>query len=159
MPRILSPAAAQSVLAANTSEVWVAALRITHPSMEPIRIVNDSIPMVRADGMYLPWAFEVSLPDDNQDANPNVTLTIDNVDLEIANKIRTLEGDPPKCTFEVLLVSQPDRVEVGPFDFSILDASIDMTTIEVKLGYEEDFLNQSVPAQIYSPANSPGLFV
>lgn len=159
MPRILSNTAAQSILAADTTEIWLCALRITHPSIETIRIVNDTIPLERADGIYIPWAFEAVLPDDNDDATSSVTLTIDNVDREIQAKLRTLAGDPPKCTFEVLLKSQPDEIELGPFDFSILEGTSDLMTLELKLGYEEDFLNQAVPTQLFTPSNSQGLFV
>jgi hypothetical protein len=31
--------------------------------------------------------------------------------------------------------------------------------LAVQIGYQEDFLNQGVPAQTYTPSNSPGLFV
>lgn len=158
MPRILSPAAAQAVLALDTDKVLVSALTITHPELETIRIVNDSVASNRAGGTYIPWAFEPIFPDDNETANPSASLTVDNVDLEIANKIRSLSGDPPKCTLEAFLADQPDQVELGPFDFSILEGNIDLTTLELRLGYEEDFLNQAFPAQSYIPSTSPGLF-
>lgn len=158
MARVLSPAAAQSIIAQSTDEIWICALTITHPSMESIRIVNDSVSMQRATGLYQPWAFECVLPDDDDSANPSLTLTIDNVDRNISSQLRSISGEPPKCYFEVVLVSDPDHVEIGPFDFTILEGSSDLVTLQLRLGYEEDFLNQAVPAQKYTPTNSPGLW-
>lgn len=159
MPRILSPAAARSILSCETDEIWMCAMRITHPSIATIRIVNDSVEAVRADGIYTPWAFEPILPNDTADANATVTVTMDNVDRDIVKLLRTITGEPPKCTLEVVLASQPDEVELGPFEFSILQGQSDITTLQLSLGYEEDFLNQGVPAQSYNPTSSPGLFV
>jgi hypothetical protein len=126
--------------------------------MEDVRIVNDSVELQRDNGLYLPWAFEAVLPDDDDSTNPSVTLNIDNVDRDISLRLRTISGPLPQCRFEVLLKSQPDVVEIGPFDFTIVEGSSEITSLQLKLGYEEDFLNQSVPTQIYSPINSPGLW-
>lgn len=158
MARVLSPTAAQSIIAQSTEEIWICALKISHPSMDTVRIVNDTEPMQRADGEYLPWSFECVLPDDDDSSNPTVTLTIDNVDREVSSKLRSITGEPPTCRFEVILASQPDEVEIGPFDFTVLEGASDLISLQLKLGYEEDFLNQAVPAQKYTPTNSSGLW-
>ena len=47
--------------------VFLSSLRITHPDLaDPIRIVNNTEPVQRADGEYVPWSFEAPLPDDNE---------------------------------------------------------------------------------------------
>lgn len=158
MPRIFSPAATASILAQSTAKVWLVACRITHPDIAAIRIVNNSQPAERLDGTYLPWPFAAKLPDDTADANPNVRLVIDNIDRDILRTIRNLRGERPQIALEVILASSPNRVEMGPFAFAVLASDYDELQIELAMGYEEDFLNQAVPAQVYSPQNSPGLW-
>lgn len=159
MPRVLSPVAAQSILAQETEELWLILLTITHPDLEAIRIVNNTEPVSRGSTTWNPCSFEASFPDDTDDATPNVALRIDNVDREITRQIKALQGPRPQVRLEAVLASQPSVVEMGPFNFSVLQVDFDLMELEVQIGYQEDFLNQGVPAQTYTPSNSPGLFV
>lgn len=158
MPRILSPTATASMLAADTAEVWLCCLTFTHPDISPIRITNNNEAVLRVVGGHQPWPFEATLPDDTDAPNQNVTISIDNIDRAISRKLRTLRGERPQVTMEVVLASSPDTVERGPFDFSILSAEADIMTISLQVGLEEDFLNQGFPAQTYNPSNSAGMW-
>lgn len=159
MPRVLSSAAARSILAEDTAEVWLCLLTITHPDMETIRIVNNTEAVTRGSVTFQPYSFEASMPDDTDDAAPNVALRIDNVDRDITRQIKSLQGPRPQVRLEVVLASQPSQVEMGPFNFTALQVDWDLMELGVQIGYQEDFLNQGVPAQTYTPSNSPGLFV
>lgn len=161
MPRTLSPAAAQAILARETAVVFLSAMRITHPDLvEPIRIVNNTEPVQRAEGQYVPWSFEALLPDDTEQAiNAHVDVTIDNVDRRVSRIVRSLSGVRPQVSIEIIIADQPDVVERGPFDFSVLSVDTDVMTLRLSLGHEEDILNQAVPAQSYSPTNSPGMYI
>jgi hypothetical protein len=159
MPRVLSPAATKAILARETEEVFLVLLTLEHPDISPtIRIVNNTEQIVRTDGTYLPYPFEAVLPDDTDGGRPQVTVRIDNCDRDVTRQLRALSG-VPKCTMRVILASSPEVTEMGPFAFSVLSAEYDALLINVVLGYEEDFLNQAVPAQTYTPTNSPGIFV
>lgn len=157
MPRVLSPAAAKAILARETAEVFLCLLEITHPAIAPVRIVNNTEPVTRRDGVYQPYPFEAVLPDDTDAGTTQVQLRIDNVDREVCRQLRNLSG-VPKCTLRVVLADSPERDEVGPFPFAILGIDVDAMQITATIGYEEDFLNQAVPAQNYIPATSPGIF-
>ncbi len=159
MPRVLSAAAAKSILAEDTAETWLCLLTITHPDLQTIRIVNNTEPVARGSTVWQPYPFEASFPDDTDDATPNVSLRIDNVDRDITRQIKALQGPRPQVRLEAVLASQPSVVEMGPFNFSVLQVDFDIMELAVQLGYQEDFLNQGVPAQTYTPSNSPGLFV
>jgi len=159
MPRVLSSAAARSILAEDTAEVWLCLLTITHPDMEAIRIVNNTEAVTRGSVTFQPYSFEASMPDDTDDAAPNVALRIDNVDRDITRQIKSLQGPRPQVRLEVVLASQPSQVEMGPFNFTALQVDWDLMELGVQIGYQEDFLNQGVPGQTYTPSNSPGLFV
>jgi len=158
MPRLLSPAAAAAALAPQTAEVFVTLLRITAPGMETIRIANDTQPVVRTGVTFQPYAFECELPEDTSDWNGTIPLRIDNVDRQVSRIIRDYVGTP-SCRIEVVLASSPNTPEMGPFDFDVLSADIDDTSLVLTLGYSEGFLDQGFPAQTYTPSNSPGLFV
>ncbi|HID8537156.1 TPA: DUF1833 family protein [Stenotrophomonas maltophilia] len=159
MPRILSPAAARAVVAAETDELLLCLLTITHPDLQTIRIVNNTEPVARGSTVWQPYPFEASFPDDTDDATPNVSLRIDNVDRDITRQIKALQGPRPQVRLEAVLASQPGTVEMGPFNFTVLQVDFDIMELSVQIGYQEDFLNQGVPAQTYTPSNSPGLFV
>jgi len=158
MSRTLTSTAAQAILARETAEVFLVCLTISGPGLETLRAVNNTQPIVRSSGTYHPYPFEAVLPEDTDSASPQVQLRVDNCDLQVTRALREYQGIP-QCTLEVVLASNPDVVEVGPFEFSILAAEYDAIVITATLGYEEDFLNQAVPAQTYTPSNSPGMFV
>lgn len=158
MPRTLSPTAAASALAEQTAEVWLVCLTISGAGLDTMRVVNNNEAVVRAAGTFQPYPFEVELPEDSREWNGSVPLRIDNIDREVARLVRHYSGQP-EVRLEVVLASQPDTVEMGPFDFTVLSAEIDVMALVLQLGYAEGFLNQSVPAQTFTPTNSPGLFV
>lgn len=159
MRESISPLAVRSMLARETDEVFLIALRISHPSFTTIRVVNNTENVIRADGTYLPFPFIIKLPSDTEDEVPQVTVEFDNVDTMITDMIRTLSGERPKISFDVILASTPDIVEAGPFNFSIRSTQYNVASISCTLGFEEDVMTQSVPKGNYNPANSPGLFV
>lgn len=157
--REVSAAALQAMLAQQTSEVFVPLLRIEHPDLaEPICLAYNTEQVVRTDGTYQPYAFKINLPKQMEDETPTLTVTIDNTDLVINDKIRTLVGKPA-VTFMVVLASSPDTVEAGPFELSLQGADGTPQTVTGTLGYEMDIFSQQVPAQQYVPTNSPGLFL
>ncbi len=159
--RTVSPAALHAMLSQQTEEVFLAALTITHSTFAaPYRLVCDQVPLNRAAGVYEPFAFQINLPNEQDDQVPQVTLTIDNVDNQILTAIRNLPpGERPQIVMEVVLASQPDTVECGPYFYSLLSVDYDVSQISGTLGYEDDLLNTAIPSESYTPTNSPGLFL
>lgn len=157
--REISAAAMQAVFAQQTTEVFVPCLNINHPSFaNPIRLAMNTETVTRADGDYMPYAFQINLPDQREDQLPQVTLTVDNTDLQVNNAIRTLQG-PPTVTMDVVMASSPNTIEIGPFNYNLTSATADANTIQGVLGFEDDIFSQQVPAQMYTPTSSPGLFL
>jgi hypothetical protein len=154
MPRILSPAAARATLARETEEVLLQCLTIE--AGETFRLVNNTETVMRAVGDYRPYPFEPVLPDDSDSAG-QLTIRLDNIDRRVTELVTSFEG-VPLVTVELVLASSPDVVEFGPCRFSVVGSEFDAMVISLALDFEEDFLGQSVPAQTYSPSNSPGLF-
>ena len=157
MPRTLSAAAARAILARETAEVFLACLTISGAGLDTLRAVNNTEPLVRAGGTFHPYPFDMDWPEDTDSGSPTVRLRVDNIDRQVTGALRAYEG-VPKVTVEVVLASSPDTVEMAG-EFSLLAVDYDALVITGTLGYEEDFLNQAVPAQSYTPTSSPGLFV
>ncbi|WP_263418666.1 DUF1833 domain-containing protein [Terriglobus albidus] len=160
MSRNLSPRALQSMLAEETEEVYLMCETLSHSSFEDdYRLVMNNECIQRAAGEFQPFAFQLNLPAEQDDSAPQVQQTIDAVDTEILNAIRTLPaGERVNAKVEIVLASQPDTVEVGPIDFKILQADADASQVTATLGFDDDFLNASFPAVQYTPSNSPGIF-
>ena len=159
MSRVVSPTALQAMLARETDEVFLVCLRLYHTSFPAvIRLVNNTEPVVRMDGTYQPFPFSITLPEDSEDKVPEVNVQFDNIDDMITDAIRTISGRPD-VSFDVVLASSPNYVEAGPFNFKIVSSQYDRAYVSCTLGFEEDILGQSVPKGVYSPSNSPGLFV
>jgi hypothetical protein len=157
--REVSVTALQAMLAQDTVEVFVPLLRIEHSGLaEPILLAYNTEQVVRSDGTYLPYAFQINLPKQVEDETPTLSVTIDNTDLEVNDKIRSLVGQP-SVTFMVVLASNPESVEAGPFPLSLQQVDADAQSITGTLGYEMDIFAQQVPAQQYLPTNSQGLFL
>lgn len=146
------------MLAQDTAEVFIPCLHIDHPSFAaPIRIAYNTETVVRADGDYLPYPFQITLPNQREDDIPWVKVTVDNTDLSINDAIRNLVG-APSVRFDVVLASSPDTVEAGPFYFELQQATADANTIQGTLGQDASIFSQMFPGQQYSPSNSKGLF-
>lgn len=157
--RQVSTTALQAMLAQDSVEVFVPLLRIEHPDLaEPILLAYNTEAVSRSDGDYLPYAFQINLPKQVEDETPQLTVTVDNTDLTVNDKIRSLAGKP-SVTFMVVLASSPDTVEAGPFEMSLQQATADAQMITGTLGYEDDLFSQEVPSGRYLPTNSPGLFL
>lgn len=146
-------------MAQDTAEVFVPLLKIEHASLaSPILLAYNTEPVVRTEGTYLPYPFQINLPDDDDSETPEVSLTVSNTDLEVSNAVLALVGQPD-ITFMVVLASSPNTIEAGPFPMKLATASITTDAITSTLGQEQDIFTQQVPGRSYLPSNSPGMFL
>lgn len=158
MSRQISQSALQAVLAQETDEIILVALKIDHANLDsPLLFVNDTQDLTRSDGTYLAFPFEIGFPDDTEDNNPKVSIVIDNVDQRVIEELRALETKP-EITIEIILRSQPNTPEMGPFTMDLKKVDYDDMQIRGEIGYEEDFLNEPVPGKKFTPKTAPGMF-
>lgn len=165
MSRNMSLTARRAMNAPETDQVFLALLTIVHPELpEPIRVVNDFRPkdeqgvrkIVSRGEDFICYPFEAALPADHEDQLSRVRLRIDNVDREITASLRSISS-APRVVLEVVLASDPDTVEAGPFEFELVTASFDALVVEGELGFEP-ILNEPFPADSFTPNLFPGLF-
>jgi hypothetical protein len=157
----MTAAQLRAVLASETDEVFLMCLTLSHPSFaESYKLVTDTHELVRASGTFEPFAFTLNLPTQDDSAQAQVQMVIDNVDNKILQSIRNLPaGVRPDVLAEVVTASEPDALVAGPLDFKILSIDYDEAQISATIGFEDDILNTAIPGDIYSPTNSPGLFI
>jgi len=162
--RQLSQAARRAVFAQETEEVFTLLATISHDELaEPIRVANDVVPEDANGARLIPsrganfvcYPFDVDLPADDGESISQVTITIDNVDREIIQKLRAIHS-PCAVRLEVVLTSSPDIVEAGPFEMTLKQVEYDALVISGTLAFE-DFLTQAFPADTYNPADYPGV--
>lgn len=159
MPRTLSSTARRAVLAAQTGEVFVVLLEISHASLPSTIRVTSDYPSTTHDGLeYQHFPFRVGLSDETEDAPSPVTLTIDAVDRRVVEAVRSVNDGELELSLKVVLASSPDTVEVGPIEFYLADAKYDAQSISGALVERPDLLREPCPAESVTPATVPGVF-
>lgn len=160
MPRSLSAAAAAAIHAQETSEAFVVLLALSHPSLvSPIRVCTGSVATAHLGDIYQPFPFSLTMPDDSDDAPPEVTLQICNVDRAIIQAIRSigLDSGPVQAQMAVVLASSPGVVEAGWYVFSVRNIDADALVISGRLEFEP-VLNEPFPGDSMTPSRTPGIF-
>lgn len=157
MARNQSAAFRRAIYAAQTGEAAVVLLTIGHPSLtDPIRVCSAGEDLVSRGATYQSYPFRIALPDEADEAPRSVTLEIDNVDRRIVEALRPL-SDAMTVTMELVLASQPDVVDVGPYYLALRDVRYDQLVVSGEL-QPEDLLNEPWPAHSYTPSWFPGVF-
>ena len=157
MSRSLSSTFLEAIYSQETSEVFLLLLEIDHDDLSgPIRVANNYANVTSSGNTYVGFPFELSLPADFEDQLPAITLTICNVDRQVVDAVRTIDG-PATADLSVVLASDPDTIEIGPLSLTLREVSYDALTVSGSL-QPEDLLNEPFPGDIFSPGNYPGLF-
>jgi hypothetical protein len=157
MSRPITPESHAAFYAAETEEVFVILLTLTHPDMaEPLRVSSDAVDTDSRGNIFIAYPFNLSLPDDEDNRPPRARLAIDNIDRQIMQAVRQLTSSPT-VLLEIVRAAAPDVVEAKFEDFRFTNISYDSHMIEGDLTVE-DFTAEPYPAASFSPSLFPGLF-
>ena len=157
MSRSLSSAARQSVYAAETGEAFIILLTLSHASLAiPIRVTSDAVVTTSRGNSFIPFPFDLILPDDQDNRSPRARLVIDNVDRQIVQAVRSLSS-AATVLIEIIRAASPDTVEAQFVDFKLTNVSYNAMRVEGNLTIE-DFTSEPFPAASFSPSLFPGLF-
>lgn len=152
--RTLSTNARAALYAAQSDEVWLQLLTVEHSAIvTPIRIVANTEDIVSRGDTYTAFPFEISIP---ATSSESVELVVDNVTRDLVDEVRSIDT-PLTLTLEVVLASDPDTVEAGPFAFQSRAVEYDVQRMRFTLTYEP-LLQEPFPAYVYTPIDYPGLF-
>ena len=154
--RTLSNLAKSSIAAAQTEEVFLYLLKISHDDLDDdILLVNNTVDVTAGADTYSAFPFAVNLPDDVEDQMPSVELVVDAVDQTIITAVRSI-STAPTVELSLVLASQPTTVEAGPYEFTVRSVDYNAETVTFELGYE-DILNEAFPAHTFDIRTFPGL--
>jgi len=156
MSRSTTTALRSAVFAEETAEVFLFLITLSHTDITTLYFVNNYEDVTSNGNAHVAFPFQITMPSETEDQLPRVQLNIDNVDRSIIDEIRTLTG-PPTLTLSVVLASDPDTIEAGPFEMSLQNVSYNALTITGNL-VGDDILNEPYPGEAYTPQNFPGLF-
>ena len=157
MSRSVSGTFTAAMFAQETEEVPLVLLAISSDDFDTLRFVNNTENVTSDGNVYTAFPVRVDVPPEASPTQlPLSTLIIDNVGQEIIEEIRSLTS-PPTVTISIVLHSDPDTVEAGPWEFKLLNASNDFNIIQGSLGFE-DILNELFPHGTFNPKDFPALF-
>lgn len=154
MARTMSGTALAAMFSQETEECFLCLLEIDHTDLVggTIKVVNDW----KNHGAYTAYPFDIGLPNDSEDRPPEATLRLDNVDRMLIEAI-DLVSTPPDVKLEVVLASDINTVEAGPFEFKMRALDYDVNEITAKLTYEI-MLDEPSPGDTMGPNTFPGIF-
>lgn len=154
--RTLSQNALNSAFAQQTDEVWLVLLTIEHPSLAtPLRFVNNMESVTSRGNLYVAFPFEIEFPEQDPDTAGEARITIDNIDRQIVQTIRSI-ASPPQVTLEVILASSPSTVEASFSGMVLRDVTYDALKVSGVLRFE-DIMTEPLSVQM-TPQRFPAMF-
>lgn len=162
----MTPAEQEAYANADDSRVTLYTLELNHPGFtEPLRIVADNDPLTAEieDGsqvLFTPFWFQVKRPPINEEPDPGLTLTIDNVSgfmtpyMDAASR----SGESIRLTFRPYLVDEDDDsiTRLSSLTMAIRNASATMTSVSLTAAHINP-ANLSFPSELYTSDRFPGL--
>lgn len=145
-----------AAFAESTDEAVLVLLTLSHASFPTVRLVNNPEAVTSRGNVFSPFPFLVTPHREDGDSFSGATLQIDNVSRELIAEIRGLTS-PADVVMELVIASEPDTVQRGPWRFVISRVSYDALVISAELGVEL-VLDEPYPGDRYDPAHFPGLY-
>jgi len=157
MSRNISSITRQSLYSSESGDAFLILLTIDHMSMAtPIRVSSDAVDTMSRGNNFISFPFDLTLPDDQDNAAPHARLVIDNIDRQIITAMRSI-STAASVLIEIIRAADTDTVEAQFVDFKLTDISYDAQKIEGNLTIE-DFTAEPFPAASFSPSLFPALF-
>lgn len=155
--RPLSGQATSSINASTTGEVWLPLVVLSHPSWDdPVRLVRNTQAIQHQGQTFQPFPFDISLPDEEAEQTAVVEWVADNVSRDLIALFRRVSGSIAVSAFWVL-ASNPDFIEVGPFDLELRAFEYDDMHIKGSLSVQP-VLDAAFSSMSMDTKHAPGLF-
>lgn len=155
MARDLTLTAREALFSQETSEVFLILIDISHPDITDLHFVKNNEDITHNGTTYKAFNFEIPMPSEEDGSITEVDLVIDNVDRQIVDAIRSIDTEPT-VTMKIVLNSDTDTVEAGPFDFKLNEAEYDILKVSGKLGMPS-VLEEGFPGVNFTPINHPAM--
>jgi hypothetical protein len=155
--RSLTAATRDALYAAQTGEVFLFLLKLSHEDMVPMYFVNNPVDVVSNGETYMAFPFDLTLPDDREDTITRIQLVIDNVDRRIVTAVRSIDT-PAMFTISVIRAAEPNVLVAGPTSCTLRNVTYGALTVSGDLAPHENVMDEPTPQHTYTPATAPGLF-
>jgi hypothetical protein len=152
----LRPATVPYAQASSSEVIFLALLTFSMPGVEPLRVVNNTVDIRSRGNLYSAYPFKVTLPNDDNERLPTVTLEIDNVSGELMKWIRGFQT-APTLLLEIVTNINYDVVERSVGYLRLSQVDYDTMTITGSLEVD-NILSWRFPADVYDPVQFPGVF-
>jgi len=153
----VTSAAATAQLQATSSDIaLLCLLTFSLPGHDDLRLVNNTVDIVSRGQTYTAYPFRISLPNDDSERLPTVTLQIDNVSGEIMEYIRSLP-QAPTMLLEVVSTLDLDTVEKAVGFLKLQQVSYDALTVSGSLTLD-NYLTRRFPGDDYDPIQFAAIF-
>lgn len=100
--------------------------------------------------------FKMNLPGEGDGSSTEITLTIANVDRSLTETIRNIRK-PILVTLEVVLSSDNETTEAGPWNMKLVNVKCDALTIEGTI-IADRFMDEPFTKGNFDASNFPALF-
>lgn len=152
----ISNYARRQILDVESTVAWIWLLTITPPGNAPVRLARNIDPVTSRGNDYIPYAFDVLMPEDDGQTMPSARIVVDNVHPDLIRLLRQMEG-AADILLELIAHTNPDRVEVQVRGMKLY--SIEWNQFQIT-GFVsvQDLLGAGFPGDIYSPQEYEGLF-
>ena len=157
MGRSITLVSQQALYAQETEKVFLVLLTIDHDDFaSPFRLVNNTEDVTSGGDLYVAFPFKLELPADSDNEPPEATLSIDNVDRQIVNLVRSISTSAD-VTIEIIRSDDPDVIEASFSNMKLKDVSYNAQTVSGRLVFERfDF--EPYPAGRITPSDFSGVF-
>lgn len=157
MSRSVSNTTKKAMFARETGEVFLMLITITQADLTgPLYFCNNSSDIVSRAQTYTAYPFKFTLPTDDDQSSPVAKVTIDHVNRDIADALRSMTS-PAIFKIEVIRASAPDTVEITYDMFKLSNVQGDLFSITGQLTLE-DIMTEPFPYRTFDPAKFRGLF-
>ena len=123
---------------------------------EPLRICDDNDDITADGRTFETWPMQVRLPDELEDEDRAVQITVSSVQRDIVDKLRE-QPEEVEVTLEIVMSGDPDQIPAGPFEMSLGDVNYNVLDISGDLTFA-DLVNDTYPEPTFTPQTAPGLF-
>jgi hypothetical protein len=141
----------------HSGEPFIALIRISHPGFsEPLRFANSREDVMSRGELYDGQPFDVRYPPQVEGQEATLEVVAQNVDRTVEAALAALTSEPT-FVHEVVLASNPDRVELGPFRLPLRSSRSSMGQLVLVLGGGNPILQKAFPRAYFNAADFPGL--
>lgn len=157
MARTTSDAMREQLYQPQTNACYITLLDFFSDELtNSIYLCSNNEPITHNSQEYTPYQFNFNLPDEDESQALNTQITIENIDRRLTIALRSVRN-PISVRARIIEASNPNTVEVGPFDFTLRGVQYTASTITGSLEYL-NYVQKYAVIYTYSNIDFPGLY-